>query len=307
MKSARYETMSVKIGAGEYIFTTAASKLVFDGFMAVYTDDDDEKSSNTSIKNLDKDTKLTFNEFDSKQHFTQPPAHFTEAALVKSLEELGIGRPSTYAPIITTITARRYVVKEQKNLYVTELGEIVNEIMKTAFPVIVDTSFTANIESLLDMVEEGKIQWKTIVRNFYPDLAEAVANAEQALEKIEIEDEQTDVICEECGRNMVIKYGPHGKFLACPGFPECRNTKPYFEKTGIHCPKCGKEVVVKKTKKGRKYYGCENNPECDFMSWPKPMDKKCPRCGEYMVEKGNKAVCSDEKCGYFEPLKKEEK
>ena len=157
------------------------------------------------------------------------------------------------------------------------------------------------------MVEEGKIQWKTIVRNFYPDLAEAVANAEQALEKIEIEDEQTDVICEECGRNMVIKYGPHGKFLACPGFPECRNTKPYFEKTGIHCPKCGKEVVIKKTKKGRKYYGCENNPECDFMSWPKPMDKKCPRCGKYMVEKGNKAVCSDEQCGYFEPLKKEEK
>ena len=307
MKSAKYETMSVKIGAGEYIFTTAASKLVFDGFMSVYTDDDDEKGSNTSIKNLDKDTKLTFNEFDSKQHFTQPPAHFTEAALVKSLEELGIGRPSTYAPIITTITARRYVVKEQKNLYVTELGEIVNEIMKTAFPVIVDTSFTANIESLLDMVEEGKIQWKTIVRNFYPDLAEAVANAEQALEKIEIEDEQTDVICEECGRNMVIKYGPHGKFLACPGFPECRNTKPYFEKTGIHCPKCGKEVVIKKTKKGRKYYGCENNPECDFMSWPKPMDKKCPRCGKYMVEKGNKAVCSDEQCGYFEPLKKEEK
>lgn len=305
MKNAKYETMSVKISAGDYVFTSSASKLVFDGFMSVYSDDD-EKSSNVLIKNLDKDTVLDFKEFDYKQHFTQPPAHYTEAALVKALEELGIGRPSTYAPIITTITARRYVVKEQKNLYVTELGEIVNEIMKTAFPVIVDTSFTANIESLLDMVEEGTIQWKTIVRNFYPDLEEAVSNAEKALEKIEIEDEQTDVICELCGKNMVIKYGPHGKFLACPGFPECRNTKPYFEKTGIHCPKCGKEIVIKKTKKGRKYYGCENNPECDFMSWPKPMEKKCPKCGGYMVEKGNKAVCADEQCGYFESLKKED-
>lgn len=306
MQNARFETMSVKISADKYIFTSSASKLSFDGFMSVYSDNDDEdKDTKSSIKNIEKDMVLELEDFDSKQHFTQPPAHFTEAALVKALEEQGIGRPSTYAPIITTIIARRYIVKEQKNLYVTELGEIVDEIMETAFPVIVDSSFTANIESLLDMVEDGNMQWKTIVRNFYPDLDEAVKNAEKALEKIEIEDEETDVVCENCGRNMVIKYGPHGKFLACPGFPDCRNTKPYYEKTGIPCPKCGKEVVIKKTKKGRKYYGCENNPECDFMSWPKPLDKKCPRCGEYMVEKGNKAVCSNEQCGHFETVKKE--
>ena len=306
MDSAKYETMSVKINAGKYIFTTSASKLLFDGFMSVYSDSDDEEDdTKNKIDALDKDSVLTLSEYDSKQHFTQPPAHFNEAALVKALEEQGIGRPSTYAPTITTIIARRYVVKEQKNLYVTELGEIVNEIMKTAFTVIVDSSFTANIESLLDMVEEGTVKWKTIVENFYPDLEEAVKNAEKALEKIEIEDEVTDVICEECGRNMVVKYGPHGKFLACPGFPDCRNTKPYFEKTGVSCPLCGKEVVIKKTKKGRKYYGCENNPECEFMSWPKPLEKKCPQCGNYMVQKGNKAACADEQCGYVEVLPKE--
>ena len=255
MQSARYETTSVKISAGNYIFTTAASKLMFDGFMAVYTgsEDEEEKNGTVMIKNIDENTRLSLKDYEEKQHFTQPPAHFTEAALVKSLEEQGIGRPSTYAPTISTIIARRYVVKENKNLYVTELGEIVNEIMETAFPVIVDFSFTANMESLLDMIEVGNVQWKTVVRNFYPDLDEAVQNAEKALEKIKIEDEVTDVICEECGKNMVIKYGPHGKFLACPGFPDCRFTKPYFEKTGIECPKCKAELVIKKTKKGRKY------------------------------------------------------
>lgn len=307
MQSARYETTSVKIGAGNYLFTTSASKLVFDGFMAVYTgsDEEEEKKGNIVIKNIDENTRLSLTNYEEKQHFTQPPAHFTEAALVKSLEEQGIGRPSTYAPTISTIIARRYVVKENKNLYVTELGEIVNEIMETAFPVIVDFSFTANMESLLDMIEMGNVQWKTVVRNFYPDLDEAVQNAEKALEKIKIEDEVTDVICEECGKNMVIKYGPHGKFLACPGFPECRFTKPYFEKTGIECPKCKAELVIKKTKKGRKYYGCERNPECDFMSWQKPMKDPCPKCGDYMVEKGNKAVCANQNCGYVVSLKKD--
>ena len=307
MQSARYETISVKISAGKYIFTTAASKLVFDGFMAVYTgsDDEGEKNGTVMIKNIDENTRLSLKDYEEKQHFTQPPAHFTEAALVKSLEEQGIGRPSTYAPTISTIIARRYVVKENKNLYVTELGEIVNEIMETAFPVIVDFSFTANMESLLDMIEIGNVQWKTVVRNFYPDLDEAVQNAEKALEKIKIEDEVTDVICEECGKNMVIKYGPHGKFLACPGFPECRFTKPYFEKTGIECPKCKAELVIKKTKKGRKYFGCERNPECDFMSWQKPIKEPCPKCGDYMVEKGSKAVCANPNCGYVVSLKKE--
>lgn len=304
MNAARYEATSVKIGAGEYCFTVSASKLLFDGFRSVYTEADEEKEeSNVLVGGLSRDSVLTKEELDPKQHFTQPPAHYTEASLVKALEELGIGRPSTYAPTISIILGRRYVTKEAKNLYLTEVGEVVNNIMKQSFPSIVDVNFTANMEGLLDMVEEGKVEWKDVIRNFYPDLDEAVRTAEKELESVKIEDEVTDVVCEECGRNMVIKYGPHGKFLACPGFPECRNTKPYLEKIGVACPVCGKDVVIRKTKKGRKYYGCENNPECEFMSWQKPSKEKCPECGSYMVEKGNKLVCADEKCGYVAPLK----
>ena len=304
MKPARYETTSVKIAAGDYRFTVSASKVAFDGFRMIYTEAGEEKEeSNVLAKSLDKDSVLQYESFDSKQHFTQPPAHYTEATLVKALEELGIGRPSTYAPTISTILGRRYITKEAKNLYITEIGEVVNNIMKQSFPSIVDVNFTANMEGLLDMVEEGKVQWKVVVSNFYPDLDEAVKTAEKELESVKIEDEVTDVICEECGRNMVIKYGPHGKFLACPGFPDCRNTKPYLEKIGVACPVCGKEVVIRKTKKGRKYYGCENNPECDFMSWQKPSKEKCPECGGYMVEKGNKLVCANEQCGYVRNLK----
>ncbi|GFI49273.1 DNA topoisomerase 1 [Lachnospiraceae bacterium] len=301
MQPARYETTSVRIAAGQYRFTVAASKIVFEGFRSVYTEAGEEKEeNNVLLKSLDKNSKLTKTDFDAKQHFTQPPAHYTEATLVKTLEEWGIGRPSTYAPTISTIIARRYVAKENKNLYLTEIGEVVNNIMKQSFPSIVDVNFTANMESLLDGVAEGKVKWRTIIENFYPDLEEAVEKAEKEQEQVKIEDEVTDVICDQCGRNMVIKYGPHGRFLACPGFPECRNTKPYLEKIGVPCPVCGKEVVLRKTKKGRKYYGCEDNPECDFMSWQKPSLKKCPRCGSYMVEKGNKLLCSDEQCGYLE-------
>ena len=306
MAPARYETTSVKIGADEYVFTVAASKIVFDGFMSVYTDEEDQKKGNVLNQSLEKGMKLTLKELKPEQHFTQPPAHYTEASLVKTMEELGIGRPSTYAPTITTIISRRYVAKEQKNLYVTELGEVVNNIMKQAFPSIVDVNFTATMEGLLDCVAAGTVKWKTVVSNFYPDLKKDVDAAEEELEKVEIQDEVTDVVCDNCGRNMVIKYGPHGRFLACPGFPECRNTKPYFEKIGVPCPKCGKEVVLKKTKKGRKYYGCEDNPECDFMSWQKPSAKRCPKCGEYMVEKGNKLVCSQETCGYVEAKESEQ-
>lgn len=306
MQQAKYETISVKIQGGEYYFTVSASKLKFDGFMAVYTQEDDTKSENQFlIKSLDENTKLEFNSFKEQQHFTQPPAHYTEAALVKALEEKGIGRPSTYAPTITTIIARRYVAKENKNLYMTELGEVVNNIMKEAFPSIVDVNFTATMEELLDCVGEGKVQWKTVIRNFYPDLDEAVKIAEKELEQVKIEDEVTDVICEQCGRNMVIKYGPHGKFLACPGFPECKNTKLYLEKIGVPCPVCGKDIVVKRSKKGRLYYGCENNPECEFMSWQRPSKEKCPSCGGYMLEKGNKLVCADEHCGYVMAKPKE--
>lgn len=297
MAGAVYETTNVRIAAGEYRFGVSASRIKFDGYMSVYMSDDDEKSDAVMLNSLTENSVLSLNKFDNKQHFTQPPAHYTEASLVKTLEELGIGRPSTYAPTIGTIIARRYVIKEDKNLYVTEIGEAVNKIMLKSFPSIVDVNFTANMESLLDKVEEGAVNWKTVVRNFYPDLDEAVKIAEKELENVKIEDEVTDVICENCGRNMVVKYGPHGKFLACPGFPECRNTKPYLEKVGVACPKCGSDVILLRTKKGRKYYGCENK-DCDFMSWNKPSSQKCPECGGYMVEKGNKLACADSHCGY---------
>ena len=308
MQPAKYETTSVKIGADDYRFTVSASKIVFEGFRLAYVESDEEKQSgNVMVKSIDKDSELTKESFDYKQHFTQPPAHYTEASLVKTLEELGIGRPSTYAPTISTIIARRYVAKENKNLYMTELGEVVNNIMKQSFTSIVDVNFTAYMEGLLDMIAEGKVEWKSVISNFYPDLKEAVEKAEKELETVKIEDEVTDVVCEECGRNMVLKYGPHGKFLACPGFPECRNTKPYLEKIGVACPKCGKDIVLRKTKKGRRYYGCEDNPECDFMSWQKPSEEKCPKCGSYMVEKGNKLVCGNEQCGFVKNKEKDEK
>ena len=271
MANAVYETTTVTIAAGEYNFNVSTSRLAFDGFMSVYVEADEEKASKQAVlKALDENTKLAVEELEPKQHFTQPPAHYTEASLVKALEELGIGRPSTYSPTITTILARRYITKEQKNLYVTEIGEVVNNIMKESFPTIVDENFTANMESLLDGVAEGNVNWKMVISNFYPDLDSAVEKAEKELEKIKIEDEVSEEICEECGRNMVIKYGPHGKFLACPGFPECKNTKPYFEKIGQACPECGKDIVIKRTRKGRKYYGCIDYPNCEYMSWNKP-------------------------------------
>ena len=297
MTPAKYETTSVKIDAGEHRFSVAASRLLFEGFKSVYTEADEEKEkSNTLAGALSTDSVLTLEELEPKQHFTQPSPHYTEATLVRALEELGIGRPSTYAPTITTILARRYIAKENKNLYVTELGEVVNSMMKEAFPSIVDVNFTANLEALLDKVEEGCVNWKTVVSNFYPDLDEAVNIAEKELAEVKIADEVTDEVCEVCGRNMVIKYGPHGRFLACPGFPECRNTKPYFEKIGVACPKCGKDIVLKKTKKGRRYYGCIGNPECDFMVWQKPVNQRCEKCGSILVEKGNKLVCTNESC-----------
>lgn len=297
MHSAKYETLSVKIDGNGHRFTSAGSKVVFPGFLSVYQSEEDKEEKNPALSRMKEDSRLEFGSLKEEQHFTQPPAHFTEASLVKALEELGIGRPSTYAPTISTLLYRRYVVKEQKNLYMSEIGDAVNQIMESAFPTIVDVNFTATMEALLDSVAEGKVEWKSVVRNFYPDLKEAVEQADKALEKIKIEDEVTDVICEQCGRNMVIKYGPHGKFLACPGFPDCRNTKPYYEKIGVKCPKCGGEIVIKKTQKGRRYYGCENNPECDVMTWQKPSGENCPKCGGMLLEKGNKLVCENPACG----------
>ncbi|MCI8798965.1 type I DNA topoisomerase [Acetatifactor muris] len=298
MSAAKYDTTSVKIQAKEQIFTLSSSSLSFDGFLCVYRPAEEGEEENALTAALSRESELSFESFDPRQHFTQPPAHYTESSLVKDLEELGIGRPSTYAPTIGIILARHYVVKEGRNLYVTELGEVVNNMMKQAFPAIVDVNFTASMEALLDSVEEGTVKWKTVVANFYPDLDAAVDTAEKLLAHISIEDEVSDETCDLCGRQMVIKYGPHGRFLACPGFPECRNTKPYFEKTGVSCPKCGKDVVMKKTRKGRKYYGCIDNPDCDFMVWQKPSGETCPKCGSALLIKGNKLVCADQQCGY---------
>lgn len=305
MAPAKYATTTVKIDSDKYRFTSSASRVVFSGYLSIYQTEEDKIDKKVLSKKISVGASLTADTFEKKQHFTQPPAHFTEASLVRTLEELGIGRPSTYAPTISTIINRRYIAKEQKNLYITELGEVVNAIMKKSFTSIVDVNFTAYMEGLLDRVEDGSVKWKTVVENFYPDLNEAVLAAQKELEEVKIEDEVTDVICEECGRNMVVKYGPHGKFLACPGFPDCRNTKPYLEKIGVLCPKCKQDLVIRKTKKGRRYYGCISYPDCDFMSWQKPSAEKCPDCGGVMVEKGNKLVCMDEQCGFVKNMKNE--
>ena len=299
MAASVFETVAVRIKGKEYIFRVSASKVAFDGYRKVYASEDDEKAeSNALLNSITKDSKVSFEEFNPEQHFTQPPAHFTESSLVRAMEEQGIGRPSTYAPTISTIMGRHYVLKEDKNLYVSELGEVVNRLMKDSFPSIVDTEFTANMEALLDKVEEGTVNWKTIIRNFYPDLDEAVKTAEENLDKIKVQDEESDEVCELCGRKMVYKYGPHGRFLACPGFPECRNTKTILIRIGVSCPKCGKDIVERKTKKGRRYYGCEGAPDCDFMSWQRPTKEKCPNCNNVMVVKGNRLVCATEGCGY---------
>lgn len=302
MAEAVYETLSVHIGAGDYMFNLSASRIKFDGFLTVYQYDSEKSTMSAAISKLTEDSVLSLMELKPTQHFTQPAPHYTEASLVKALEELGIGRPSTYAPTITTLLGRRYIVKENKNLYITELGEAANEMMMQGFPSIVNVNFTANMESLLDGIEDGKVKWKTIIENFYPDMNEAVEAAQKELDKVKIADEVSDEVCELCGRHMVIKYGPHGKFLACPGFPDCKNTMPYHEKIGVSCPKCGKDIVLKKTKKGRKYFGCIDNPNCDFMSWQRPSAKACPVCGGYMVEKGKKLVCADVECGHTEEI-----
>ena len=307
MAPAVLKTISLKLKAGTFTFSYAASKQIFAGFRDVYKESgEDPSETGRSIPEPEELSELHFENASKAQHFTQPPSHFTESSLVRTLEERGIGRPSTYAPTISTILARHYITKEQKNLFMTELGEVVDELMSRSFPQIVNADFTANMETLLDGVAEGTVNWKTIVRNFYPDLKNEVDKADAELEKVKVADEVSDIPCEECGRMMVIKYGPHGKFLACPGFPECRNTKPYFEKAGISCPLCGGDVVIRRTRKGRKYYGCSNSPECSFMSWTRPSGKKCPECGSYMVIRGSNLVCSDQSCGYSEKIGKEE-
>jgi len=265
------DVTTLTISDGKHDFLASASKCVFEGFRSVYTEPVEEKDGEKAPQYLPaKGVRFVRQEVEGEQHFTQPPAHYTEASLVRTMEELGIGRPSTYAPTITTLLTRHYIAKDGRNLFVSELGEAVNEMMKKAFASIVAVDFTANMELLLDGVEDGTVNWKTVIANFYPDLVNAVQAAEKELESVKIQDEVTDQPCEVCGRMLVVKYGPHGKFLACPGFPECRFTKPFVEKTGFTCPKCGKDIVIRRTKRGKRYFSCTGYPECDFMSWQPP-------------------------------------
>ncbi|MBO4213353.1 MAG: type I DNA topoisomerase [Lachnospiraceae bacterium] len=300
MADAVYETYSLKIKVDDLMMSASSQKMTFAGFRTIYDDDvEDVEEKEKAITSIKEGDVLKLKDVNMEQHFTQSAPHYTEATLVKALEEHGIGRPSTYAPTISTIIARRYITKENKNLYVTELGEIVNHITTGYFGPVVDEQFTAGLEEKLDNVAEGKQDWKGIMREFYPDFKDMVAKADDELDKIDVADELSDEFCPLCNRQLVIKYGPHGKFLACPGFPECKFTKPYLEKIDVKCPKCGKDVVVRRSKKGRLFYGCEDYPNCDFMSWARPSAEKCPQCGKILYHKGNKLICSDEKCGFI--------
>ena len=305
MKPAVFDIFAVTATNSGYSFRASTSSVAFSGFQLVYPSQEKQEAA-VNFHGINKGDMLKCNEVLPEQHFTQPPAHYTEASLVRSLEENGIGRPSTYAPTISTLLARRYVSKDKKDLFITELGSAVNSIMEAGFAVIVDESFTANMESLLDKIGAGAIQWKVVVRNFYPDLDEAIRNAGENLASIRIADEESEEVCDKCGARMVIKYGAYGKFLACPNFPNCRNTKPFFEKIGVACPKCGKDLVVRRTQKGRIYYGCIDIPTCDFMSWSRPVAKPCPKCGSLMTVKGKRLACSDASCGYVEDYKPED-
>jgi DNA topoisomerase-1 len=305
MTPAFYEVMTVHITAGEYSFRAKGSRKVFAGYTAVYMEGNDEGSDEKDINlpQLEEGQTLTLLEWKPEQHFTQPPPRYTEASLVRVLEDMGIGRPSTYAPTISTILSRGYVDREGKALFPTELGTIVNDLMMEYFPNIMDYQFTADMEEKLDGVEEGNVDWREILHEFYGPFENYLSHADKQLEKIEIQDEESDVICENCGSRMVIKTGRYGKFLACPNFPECRNTKPIVEEVDAPCPKCGAAIVVRKSKRGRKFYGCERYPECDFVSWDMPVKEKCPDCGSFMMQKasktsGSKIVCSNKECGY---------
>lgn len=303
MQAAVFDTVTVDIEAKGYIFKAYGSIMKFQGFMSIYKESSDEKEEkDISLPNLLEGQLLKLKKLDYKQHFTEPPLRYTEATLVKILEEKGIGRPSTYAPIISTILARGYVIRDKKNLVPTDLGEKVTEIMKEFFSDIVDAEFTANMEEKLDKIEEGETDWVQVIREFYEPFDKTLKSAEEKVGKVEIQDEVSDVICELCGRNMVYKQGRFGKFLACPGFPNCRNTKAIIESTGIGCPKCSGELIARKTRKGRRFYGCSKYPECSFVTWDEPIAEKCPECGSLIVKKysrkGLEYKCTNEECNY---------
>lgn len=303
MSNAIYDTMSVSIDSLPYNFRATGSTLIFKGFLKVYNSPQEgEEEDKNMIPKLNTDEKVKLVKSQKDQKFTSPPSRFTEASLVKILEEKGIGRPSTYSPTIQTILNRGYVEVEDKKFFPTELGFKVTELMEEYFDDIVDISFTADMEDSLDKVADGKTYWKNIISDFYEDFSTKLNHAEKVMEKIKIEDPVSDVACDKCGRLMVIKTGRYGKFLACPGFPDCRNAKPYLEEVGVNCPKCDGVIVARKTKKGRSFYGCSNYPDCDFVSWDKPLPEKCPQCGDMLLQKGygkkSKIYCSNENCDY---------
>lgn len=305
MSAALYETLSADITDQHIGLRFYGEHKVFSGFTALYEEGTDDISTNVemSLPALKDKQAIQINRVDSEQHFTQPPSRFTEASLVRTLEENGIGRPSTYAPTITTIISRGYVSREKKRLFPTELGIMITEMMEQYFNQIVDTEFTAVMEEKLDAVEEGKADWKQILRDFYPGFQKTLLIAEKEIEKVEVKDEISDIQCDKCGAFMVYKMGKFGRFLACPNFPECRNTKPILKYIEARCPKCGKRILEKNSKKNRKFYGCEGYPECDFVSWDKPSGENCPRCGHYMIEKRNNKgellfLCTNEQCRY---------
>jgi len=309
MSPAVYRTMTVNILSNSYVFRSSGSKIIFDGFMKEYNISD-KKDRNLEFPLLEKGEIVKLNKITPKQHFTQPPARYTEASLIKTLEELGIGRPSTYSPTISTILNREYVVLINRSFEPTELGVLVNDLLNEYFDNIINEKFTADMEERLDKVAEGGHYWKDVVKDFYDDFYVVLEKAEKEIEKIEIKEQETDVICEKCGRNMVVKHGRYGKFLACPGYPECKNTKPIVDKINVKCPICNGEVIKRRSKKGRLFYGCSNFPKCNFISWNEPVEEKCPDCGSYMVKKKNKKgtniICSNKECGY-KRVEKEEK
>ena len=306
MTPAVYDTVSVKIMCGRHIVRASGSVLVFDGYKKAYKKETEDRDEAALMPEMKENDALGFEDIAANQHFTQPPPRFTEASLVKTLEENGVGRPSTYSPTITTLISRGYITKERNAIYPAELGEIVTEIMETHFGDVVDIDFTSKLEDDLDKIEFGEMQWKDLIREFYFPFNEKITTAESLIGEVDVKDEETDILCDRCGRNMVIKYGRFGKFLACPGFPECKNAQPYFPEAGVSCPLCSGRVLIKNTKKGRKYFGCEDHPNCEFMSWHKPTGQKCPRCGEILVEKNIRkektAACVSSVCGYSEVI-----
>lgn len=310
MANALLDTVSVDIAANNCTFRASGYSVKFDGFMVLYVESaDTAEESKKVLPPLEVDDKLKLKSIGGNQHFTQPPARYTEASLIKALEENGIGRPSTYAPTITTIINRLYVEHEGKQLKPTNLGEAITQLMQEHFEKIVDAKFTAQMEADLDEVEHGKKEWVSALHEFYDDFAKTLEEAETAMEgkRVKVPDEETDVVCELCGRNMVVKYSRFGKFLACPGFPECKNTKKIVQETEGNCPMCGKKMLLKKSKKGRSFYGCEGYPECSFMTWNVPSEEKCPQCGSSLFIKGGKSgklICEKPDCGYERELKK---